>query len=186
MPRYKERCCLNLLKWQIFALQIIIFWQITVISYFGCYIARELVKLITASSSPMYRSWPQTILQILVSVSVFSHCRWEDITVFYTLSHLLSVPPSAFSSYHFHAPSVSSLPSSSSSLSFISLRVSACVRFLSVYVAILATSLANLLSSFSSLPRFIVRALQGVPRTGNGEDFLQFNIIADLATRPLW
>lgn len=36
------------------------------------------------------------------------------------------------------------------------------------------TSSANLLSSFSVLPQFIVRKLQGVPRHGDGEGFLRF------------
>lgn len=132
MLRNTEPCWLILLKWRIFAWQIIIVRQFTVLSSFFMLHCDRISKIFDGPSTRMYCAWSQVPPQLHVSFPVFSFFCRVDVTLFSILFHLLSIPPSAFSLYHLCTALAYSLPSSST-LPLIFLHFCACKRFLYIY-----------------------------------------------------
>lgn len=140
-------------------------------------IAIELMKLIT---SPFFM-YVQILASNASAVPCLNHCFSELLLgILMFLSGFSRLPPIStitFSLHHSCTPFFCSPPSSSTSLWIFFLGFCACLYGLFIYLPT-GTSSTTQASSFSPLPRFIVRQLRTLPHTGDRNGLLLLLAIA--------
>lgn len=162
----------------------IIVEQTTVFSSFHVFYCNRIMKI---HEHPLYTDVQfsaSTAFLASFLVIFSSQFHWVNLKLFYCLCSLLSISSSSFSLYHLLRPFCIF---SSTIIIFASVRFSKGLCLCTFAFRSLPPwpmSVASLPPYFTPLPCLIVKQLPSVPRPGDGEGPLLFNIIANLACIP--